>query len=319
MPTRVAGQEGRIERSPWRIGWSGWKSVLLGIGDEIKRDRISLVAAGAAFFAFLAVFPALVTLISLYGLFTAPEQVEQQLEPYAGRLPSPVADLMQQQMERIAQAAPDALGWSAVIGILIALWSANKGMKAMVQAINVAYDEADQRGFVRLNALSLGLTLGAVLFVIVALATAAAIPLLLAYVGLGARASMLIDVLRWPLLAFVVATTVAALYQWAPNRRSSHWRWVVPGAVVSTMLFLVASGLFSWYVSAFGNYGEVYGSLAAVAILMLWLFLAAFAVLLGAEINAALERQARADASPSLEERPERAPPAEAHAPRATP
>lgn len=287
-----------LRGSPWRVAWTGRREVVGRLRTEIKHDRITLIAAGAAFFAFLSIFPALVALISLYGVFTDPGQVEAQLSDYMDTVPPPAAELLRQQMVRIAQAAPNALGWSAVLGIVIALWSANKGMKAMVTALNVAYGQTEHRGFLRLNGLSLGLTAGALLFIALALALAAAIPVILGFVGLGQLAASLIEVLRWPLLALVVLIAVSALYRWAPNRRSPQWRWITPGAIGSTVLFLLISALLSLYVSRFGNQGEIYGSLSAVAVLMLWLFLAAFSVLLGAELNAAIEREELGRSSP---------------------
>jgi membrane protein len=280
-----------LRGSPWRTAWSGRKDVLARLKVEIKQDRISLIAAGAAFFAFLSIFPSMVALISLYGVFTDPARVETQLAPYMNAIPAPAGELLTQQMRRIAEGAPDTLGWSAVIGIVVALWSANKGMKAMISALGVAYGQREQRKFFRLNALSLTLTGAAVLFVLVALALSAVIPIALHVLGLEGATATIIAVLRWPLLALFVVVAISSLYRWAPRRPSPHWRWLTPGAVVATGVFLLASAAMSVYISRFGDHGEVYGSVTAVAVLMLWLFLIALAVLLGAELNAAIERR----------------------------
>ena len=280
-----------LRGSPWRSGWSSRRAVVGRVRQEIKHDRITLIAAGAAFFAFLSLFPAMIALISVYGIATDPGQVEAQLQDYMGAVPGPAAELLQQQMQRIAEAAPDTLGLGAILGIVIALWSANKGMKALVSALNVAYGQREDRRFLKLNALTLGLTAGALLFVVLALTLSAAIPVVLGVVGLGDFTATLIAVLRWPLLAFVVLVGISWLYRTAPSRPSPHWRWVTPGAVLATLLFLLISALMSFYIQRFGDHGEVYGSVTAVAVLMLWLFLSALAVLLGAELNAAIERE----------------------------
>jgi membrane protein len=285
--------------SPWRVAWSGRKEVFGRVKHEIKHDRISLIAAGAAFFAFLSIFPAMVAVISAYGLVTDPWQVEAQLAAYMDAVPAPAAELLSQQMRRIAESAPDTLGWSAVVGVVVALWSANKGMKAMVSALGIAYGQREQRGFLRLNALSLALTAGALLFLIVSLALSAAIPIALGIIGLYGAAATIIAVLRWPLLALFVIIAVSSLYRWAPRRPSPNWRWLTPGAVAAALMFLLVSAGMSFYVSRFGAQGEVYGSVAAVAVLMLWLFLIAFAVLFGAELNAAIERRELDRRSPS--------------------
>jgi membrane protein len=280
-----------LRGSPWRAAWSGRKEVAGRVKTEIKHDRISLIAAGAAFFAFLSIFPAMVALISLYGIFTDPAQAQAQMDDYMGAVPPPAAELLTQQMQRIAESAPTTLGWSAVVGIVVALWSANKGMKAMVTALGVAYGQRELRGFFRLNGLSLALTAGALLFLIVSLTLSAAIPIILGFVGLSEAASTILAMLRWPLLAFLVVVAISALYRWAPRRPSPHWRWLTPGAVTATAIFLLASAGISFYISRFGDQGEVYGSVTAVAVLMLWLFVIAFAVLFGAELNAAIERR----------------------------
>ena len=294
---------------PWKLGWRQWTQVAKRTKNEFQRDNLSLVAAGAAFFAFLSIFPALVALIAIYGLLTDPAQVESQLSGFTDILPQSAAALLQSQMERIASGAPNTLGSSAIIGILVAIWSSNKGMRGVVQAINIAYDQEEKRGFVKLNSLTLGMTIGGVITVAVLIALIAVAPIVAGYVGLGQTLDQIIDWVRWPVLALILAGVIAILYRLSPSRPSPSWRWLTPGSVLATVLFLVVSALFSLYVSRFGSYGETYGSVGAVAILMLWLYLGALSILLGAEINAEAERQAgrRVGSKPPLGTEPEHA------------
>jgi membrane protein len=279
--------------TPWRIGARGWMQTLRRVRGEIKKDNLSLMAAGAAFFAFLAIFPALAAVFGIYGLVMDPAQVERQLAGLASVLPPSAAELLRQQMERLAAGSSRALGLGVLVALGVAVWSANRGMKGLVQAMNVAYNLHEHRGFVRRNAVTLAFTLVFVLGMVVVLALVALIPAILGRVGLGEAAQQTIDLLRWPTLAALVIVGLAALYRYGPYRENPHWSWVSPGAIAATVILLVASGLFSLYVSTFGNYTATYGSLAAVAILMLWLFIGAYSVLVGAEINAEAERQAQ--------------------------
>jgi membrane protein len=204
-------------------------------------------------------------------------------------------------MQRLVSASPDGLGVGALVGIVVALWSANKGTKGLVKAIKVAHDTEEHRGFVRLNVVTLGFTLASIVIVGVILAIVAGIPALLGIVGIDQVARTVIDALRWPLLAIVLLFAIGALYRWGGSRRQQPW--VTPGSVLATVALLIASALFSFYVSRFDSFVTTYGSLAAVAIMMLWLFIGAYAVLLGAEIDAEVSRQVRATGSSQAEAR----------------
>lgn len=288
-------EPGRKAPTPWRLGFRGWWRALRRVRQEVSKDNLSLIAAGAAFFAFLAIFPALAAVFAIYGVVMDPAAVEQQLAGLTQVMPASAADLLDAQMQRLAAADSGALGLGAIIAIVVALWSANKGTKGLVQAMNIAYDESEARGFFRLNGVTLMLTVGAVLLVGVVLVLVAGVPAVMGRVGLGAAAQQVIDIARWPVLAILAIFALGILYRYGPSREPARWSWVSPGAVLATILLLVASGLFSLYVSRFGNYAATYGSLAAVAILMLWLFIGAYAVLLGAEVNAEAEHQTARD------------------------
>jgi membrane protein len=280
------------ETHPRQLSMREWWRVLKRVKAEVTTDNLALVAAGVAFYGFFALFPAIVALISLYGALTDPSDIQRHLELLLSTLPESARDLIAQELGRVSMAASDQLSWGALIGFVVVLWSANRGMKGIVAALNVAYDRNEERGFVRLYALTLSLTLSAIASVVLIMGLIAVVPILLRTITLGYATSFLIQSIRWLVLTFLVMTGLAVLYHYGPDRRGPPWRWVTPGAVVATVCFLAASAGFSYYVSNFASYNQTYGSVAGVAILMLWLYIAAFVVLLGAEINSSAEAEA---------------------------
>lgn len=293
--TDHAAARGREARRPRDIPKRGWRDVAWRVKDEVTNDNVSIVAGGVAFYIFLAIFPALAAALAIYGIYADPAQAAQQIESIAQFLPSQVQDILKTQLGRIAQSSQGALGVGALIGVLLSLWSAAKGMKALMTALNIVYDEEDTRGFFKLNAMALGLTLGVIVFGLVALILIAAIPALLGNLGLGEVVKWIVSLARWPILFLVVMTIIAVLYRYAPDRDRPQWQWNTPGAVIATVLWLIASIAFSVYVSYSGSYNATYGSLAAVVILLFWLYLSAYVVMVGAEWNAEMERQTRKD------------------------
>lgn len=273
----------------------GWKDVFARTRVETKRDNATLLAAGVAFYALIALVPGLVALVSVYGLVSTPDDVERQITDLLGAAPAEVKDLIEAQLSSIVSANGAAVGLGAVIGIVLALYSASSGTKHLIQAINAAYDEEEGRSFIKLTVLALALTIGAVVFLVVAVAIIAILPSALAETSLGSAGRILIGALRWVLLAAGMVFALTVLYRYAPNRDEPKWAWASPGAIVATVLWLIGSALFSFYAANFGNYNETYGSLAAIVVVMLWLFLTAFVVIFGAELNAELERQTRRD------------------------
>ncbi len=259
---------------------------------ETDRDRVVSVAAGVAFYALLSVVPALTALISVFGLISSPAEVPQQLASITGVLPEEAATLVTEQATRIAAAANSTLSLTVLVALAIALWSANGGTKALIEALGIAYDVKESRGFVRLNLVSLGFTLGAIITVILLGLVVAALPFVVE--RLGGMAETLILVLRWPVVFALLLGVLAVIYRWAPNRDDADWVWISPGAVVAVIGIILGSAALGWYVSNFGSYDETYGSLAAVVILMLWMWVSTVMVLLGAEINAELDRRTRA-------------------------
>jgi membrane protein len=217
---------GREATTPSQIPRPGWRDIALRVKDEVSKDDVDMVAAGVAFYALMAIFPALIALVSLYGWFADPTQVEQQIASLAGVLPQNVQSLLTTQIKDIASHSESALGVGAIAGFLFTLWSASKGMKALFTALNITYDEEEKRGFIRLNAFALALTLGALVFGIVALALIAVLPALLGQLGLEAIARVAVSVVRWPLLAVIVMAALAVLYRYGPSRDQPQWSWV---------------------------------------------------------------------------------------------
>jgi membrane protein len=295
MASKAEAARGRGAHTPREIPAAGWRDVLWRVKDEMAKDNLSLVAAGVAFYALLALFPAIAATVSIYGLMVDPQTVSDQLAATSQVLPEETRGLIEEQLTRVSSSASTALSLGAIVSLLLALWSANKGTQSLISALNIVYDEPEKRGFIRLTLISLGLTLGIILFLIVGLAAIAAMPALFANLGLAESIMQLASWLRWPILGLAFVIGLAVFYRFAPSRDEPRWRWVSWGAVVATVLWLVGSALFSWYVTNFGSYNETYGSIGAVAVLMMWFWLSALIVLLGAELNAEMEHQTEQD------------------------
>ena len=197
--------------------------------------------------------------------------------------------VLDEQLQRITAATDTTLGVGAVVALLIALWSSAKGVKSLMSALNIVYHQKETRGFIKLNLTAVLLTLGMLLVVPLSLIAVAVLPALIDRLPLPDIVATVSRWLRWPLIAAVSVGAMAMLYRFGPahSRPRAEWPW--RGAIVATVLWLIASALFSWYVSSFGSYNETYGSVAAMAVLMMWFWLSAFAVLIGGEVNVELE------------------------------
>lgn len=276
---------------PKDIPARGWLQITKRAWKESKADQVPLLAAGVAFFSFLSLFPAMIAAVMLYGLVRDPEDVAAQAQRITEALPENAASLLLEQMNAIAAAPSRSLSLGLIISLALALWSASGGVGNVITAINVAYDEDESRGLVKRKALALGLTLGAILFVIVAVALVAVAPAVLDnFIGSGPL-RWLLEVARWLGLLVAMSSMLTILYRIAPDREAPRLSWVSVGATVATVIWLAASLGFSLYVDNFGSYGKTYGALAGVVVLLLWLWITMFVVLLGAEINAEAEQQ----------------------------
>jgi len=288
------GNRGREADRPGEIPARGWKDVVVRLKAQLKEDDIPLLAAGVAFFALLALVPTLVAVVSLYGLVADPSDVQRTVDDTLQAAPAEVRDLVSSQLERVIDSSPSGLRVGVFVGLALALWSASSGMKHLMGAITLAYDEVDDRKFLRLRGLALLLTVGAIVVALLALA-GMVVPDGLDDSGSTGTLRTFLQFARWPVLAVVVVLALSVLYRWAPDRDAARWRWVSPGALLATAVWLVASIGFSIYTANFGSYNETYGALAAVMILLLWLWISAFIVLIGAELNAEMEHQTERD------------------------
>lgn len=288
---------GRAATWPSEIPWRGWWDILLRANEAMSRRNLSLIAAGAAFYAFIAIPSALAALVSLYGMMFDPAEVSRQLQSLAGLLPDEALQLLSDQLRSLTSKSSTTLSASFVVGLAVALWSARSGASSMITALNVAYDEQEQRSYVRFQIAALGLTLGGVLFAILALGLIAVLPAVVGILPFGASGKMVASILRWPILVGLLMIALAAAYRIGPCRAEPRWRWVSWGAVAATIVWLAGSALFSIYVSYFGSYDKSYGSLGAVVVLLMWLYLSSFVVLLGAQFNAEIEHQTARDST----------------------
>lgn len=269
----------------------GWKEIALRVKSQVTQDRVSMVAASVAFFAMLAIFPAMIALVLLYGLVSDPMDVQAHLMGMSSILPDEASAVLETQLRAIVGGSERDIGLGFAASIVGALWAASRGMRALITAMNIAYGERERRGFVERKFAALGLTLTAILFVSIAVFVAAALPAVFELVGLGGLTQTVLNVTRWPVLAFLAMVGLSFVYRYAPARHPVKWRWVTWGSAIATLVWLLGTAGFSFYVANFGNYNKTYGTLGGVIVLMLWFYLTSYAVILGAEINAELEQQ----------------------------
>lgn len=303
-PERAAAGEraaepgrGREADAPAEVPALGWKDILWRTYEEIDQDRVLAVAAGVTFYALLALFPAVGAFISIYGLFADVATIQDHLNAAAGFLPGGALEIIGEQVKRITSKPSGTLGFAFFSGLAVSLWSANAGMKALFDALNVAYGEKEKRGFIALNVRSLAFTLSAILLIALALVAVVAVPVVLNFVGLGTATEWIITIARWPILLALVIGGLAVLYRFGPSRAKAKWRWITPGSILAGVVWVGGSMLFSWYVSNFGNYNETYGSLGAAIGFMIWIWLSSTIVLVGAELNAEIEHQTAQDST----------------------
>ena len=286
---------GRKASAPWSIPWQGWKDILWRTYEQINEDRLLAVAAGVVFYGLLALFPAVTAFVSFYGLFARAADIGQHLAMLAGLLPGGGFDIVQEQITRIVSKGDAKLGFGFLFGLGLALWSANAGMKAIIDALNVVYDETEKRGFITLNLISLAFTLGAIASLLAAIGAVVVLPLVLSWVGLADVTELLIRVLRWPALLAVVLFGLAVLYRYGPSRRTARWQWLSVGSLLAAVLWLGGSALLSWYLANFADYDATYGSLGAAIGMMMWMWMSIIVILAGAELNAEIEHQTACD------------------------
>ncbi len=275
---------------------------VVGIGravfDRFGRDNISLVAAGVAFYVMLSIFPALAAMVSIYALVGNPNDVANRISEYGNLLPPEALKLITDGLHSFAKTAGSTLSTALVTSVLLALWSARAGISSIMTGLNIAYEETEKRSFVVQTLVALGLTIGGVVFAVIIVLGLAVVPIVLKFLYLGSFAETLINLVRWPVLAVLVTAGFAVFYRYGPSRRRAHWQWISWGSCIATLFWLIGSLAFSIYVSKFGSYDATYGALGAVIVLLLWLWVSALVLLVGAEIDAELDQRAVATGSP---------------------
>ncbi|CAH2602826.1 Ribonuclease BN [Rhodovastum atsumiense] len=280
---------------PAQIPPAGWWQIAQRVARQFSDHRLMTEAAGITFYALLALFPALAAFVSLYGLFADPATIATQVDALAGLLPGGGVEIITGQVRALASSSNQALGVGLLLGLATSLWSANQGMKAIFDALNVVYDERERRGYVRRTLVSLVFTMGSLAFAAVCMAAIVAVPVALAMIDPGPAITWALRLLRWPLLLGVMSVFLAFVYRFGPSREQARWRWVSWGSVLAVLVWMAGSAGFSWYVANFGGYNKTYGSLGAAVGFMTWIWISAIVVLLGAEVNAELEHQTARD------------------------
>ena len=274
----------------FRMLWPWWRAVLLETYEAMSKDRLLAVAAGVVFYGLLAIFPAITALVSSYGLFAKASAIQDNLSLLANVLPAGGISIIQEQIERIAS-QPSGLSVGFAVGLVIALWSANAGVKAMIDALNVIEGQDERRTFVHLNALSLTMTLGVIVFLLLAVSAVVAFPLVMSTFGLKDFTATTTWLIRWPLLLALMIGALTVFYRFGPSRDHAPRWWLSPGAVIAALLWLAGSAALSFYLSNFADYNATYGSLGAAIGLMMWMWLSTIAVLLGAQLDTVIERK----------------------------
>lgn len=277
------------------VGWRHLNGALRRVKDRVQEDRILLVGAGIAFFALLALFPAITALVAITGLLIDAADVTERIAPVVNLLPEGAAKIILDQVRDVATAQTDSLGLGAAIAIAVALYSASKGIGNLVQGINIAYAEEERRGFVKLNATMLGLTLFVVLMSVLVVTVLALAPAAVAIFSESSFWKTLVNSARWPVLFLMAMFTLTILYRYGPSRRNARWQWVAPGSFVACALWVAGTAAFAIYVQSFARYNETFGALGGVIILLTWLWLSAVVALIGAMIDAEIEEQMVAD------------------------
>jgi len=302
VPASVAAKitqrgRGRHSYNPLQIPWTGWKDILWRTYTRTVDDRLLATAAGVVFFGLLAVFPAITALVSCYGLFANPSTIGDNLQTLSLMLPEGSFQIVQDQVARVLMKGHTALGAAFLFGLVLAVWSANAGVKAVIDALNVVYEEREKRGFIRLNLLSLAFTSAGIVALLLMVSAVVGFPLLLGHIGLEPESRIIVSLARWPLLLAILLTALALLYRFGPSRRPSRWQWLSIGTLAAALLWIAGSSLLSWYLSNFGNYSATYGSLGAAIGLMMWMWMSAIIVPCGAELNSEIEHQTAIDST----------------------
>ena len=290
-----SSNRGRTAKKPEEIPPRGWWDISWRVLKRLGTDNVTLVAGGLAMYTLLSVFPGLTAALSIYGMFASPETVIQQMKSFSGVLPPGVWNIFNTQLQTLASHQNSTLSIAAAISLVIALWSARSAMSALMTATNIAYGEKEKRNYFVQILISLGLTVGAVSAFLLMLTLGVAVPVALKILGTRPWVQWIVDGLQWILVWAFAVVGLSVIYRYGPAREPARWHWITWGSGIAAALWLGASAIFALYVGDFANYGKTYGALGGVIALLMWFYLSSIFVVLGAEINAEMERQTTKD------------------------
>jgi len=288
-------ERGKSATSPWKMPFAGWKDVVLRTGKEASQDNVGLVAAGVSFYGFLALLPLLGAVVLTYGLLADPKTVLDNMTAMTRVMPSDIAQLIGEQLLHIVQTSSEKKGLGVVIALALAIFSARNGAGAIVTALNIAYEEEESRGFIKVNLLALSITAAAVVLAVLALLAVALITQMEALLPASPLLAALLQIMSYVVLIGLAAGAAALLYRYGPARDHARWNWLSPGSLLFAVGWVALTLGFGSYVANFGNYSATYGSLATVVILLTWLYLSSYLLVFGAELNSELEHQTQRD------------------------
>ena len=289
---------GRNADAPSQIPLRGWWQVLKRTYAEATDDNLGLIAAGVAFYGFLAMVPLLASLVLTYGIVVDPAEAARHIRDLTTMVPRDAAKLIAEQLDGILKTSVDKKGFGLLLALGLAIYGAMKGAQALIIALNIVYEEREKRGFIKLTLLQAAMVFAAIAVaaaLLTAISLSAALETFVA--NIGPLAAFIVKIIGWIVAAGLASAAVASLYRVAPSRADPRWRWVTPGSTFATIGVLAATAGFGWYAASLGDYNATYGSLGGVVVLLLWIWLSAYVLLLGGELNAELERQTERDST----------------------
>lgn len=297
MPISQSSKTSRDRRatSPLSVTRHGWWGILWRVYGSIQQHHIGMMASSIAFYGLLSLFPAIAALISIWGMYADPIQVQQQLINLDQFIPSEAASIIEHQAEVVTANAGRGLNLTAIGSLLFTLYSASKSVQSFTEGLNIIYGEKEQRHFLVQIILNIVLTLGMIMLAIFMLFSVAILPAVMNFFPFADTLMMSLYYLRWLIMLCIITLGIAVLYRFGPNRSAPRWEWLSMGTLASTLLWILGSLGFSLYVSHFGSYNSTYGSIGAVVVLLMWFWLSAYIILLGASINCELERTTEKD------------------------
>lgn len=286
----------RRVRGPTDISGSGWKDILKHTWSDAGEQNLGLIASGIAFNAFLAFVPLLTAIVLSYGLIAAPEQVARHIATLAETMPQQVASLIGSQLRNIVETTDSRAGFGLLLALGIALYGAMRGASGIISGLNIVFGVDERRSFLRQIGIALLITFGLILVFLIASVGISVVGFLEDLLpALGGAVSILLQAGFWLLAAAFVSLVIGLTYRHAPNRPEPDWRWITPGSALATVVWVMATWAFAFYVRNFGGYNATYGALGAVIIFLTWLNLSAYILLLGAKLNAILQKQGAAE------------------------